>query len=74
MLTLDIEFPGISQVGLGVNKFAQEILDNINITNADPFMRPGFADGISPDVGAAANGYAAGAQKVGSDAVTRLGA
>jgi hypothetical protein len=74
MLTLDIEFPGISQVGLGVNKFAQEILDNINITNADPFMRPGFADGISPDVAAAANGYAAGAQKVGSDAVTRLGA
>lgn len=42
LLTLDIEFPGLSQVGVGVNKFAQSILDTINLTKADPFMRTAF--------------------------------
>ena len=42
LLTLDIEFPGLSQVGVGVNKFAQRILDSINLSKADPFMRTAF--------------------------------
>lgn len=43
VLNLDIEFTGISQVGLGVNRFAQSILDRIATTNADPYMAEGFA-------------------------------
>lgn len=72
ILTLDIEFTGISQFGLGVNKFAQQILDNINTTNADPFMRPSFVTEVGSDVAAAANGYEPGLEKLGTDAVTRM--
>lgn len=60
MLTLDIEFAGISQYGMGVKQFAQGILESINIQNADPTMRPSFVDAITPDVTAAAEeGYKA---------------
>lgn len=73
ILTLDIEFAGISQVGDGVNAFAQQILDSINITNADPFSKPAFVDNISADVEAASTtGYKAWTEKVGSTAVTRM--
>lgn len=72
MLTLDIEFTGISQFGLGVNAFAQTILDGINTTNADPFMRPSFVNSVSANVAAAANGYESGLEKLGAEAVTKL--
>lgn len=73
ILTLDIEFTGISQYGLGVNQFAQSILDNIRTTNADPFMKPSFADKISADVEAASTtGFKAWTEKVGSDAVSNM--
>jgi hypothetical protein len=73
MLTLDIEFSGISQYGLGVNQFAQTILDSINTTNADPFMRPAFVNKISPDVAAAnTNGYKSWTEAVGRTAVTNM--
>ena len=73
MLTLDIEFSGISQYGLGVNQFAQTILDQINTTNADPFMRPAFTNKISPDVDAAnTNGYKSWTEAVGRTAVTNM--
>ena len=42
VLNLDIEFSGISQVGIGVNRFAEQILRKINIQDADPFDRPEF--------------------------------
>lgn len=74
ILTLDIEFTGLSQYGLGVNKFAQTILDQISTTNADPSMRASFIDRVSADVLAAANGYRNDLQKVGTQAVTRMGA
>ena len=73
MLTLDIEFSGISQYGLGVNQFAQTILDSINTTNADPFMRPAFVNKISADVAAAnTNGYKSWTEAVGRTAVTNM--
>ena len=75
LLTLDIEFAGISQYGLGVSQFAQSILDNINTVNADPYMNPSFLDQISPDVSAAAEtGYKAWTETVGASAVSSLGA
>jgi hypothetical protein len=73
ILTLDIDFTGISQTGIGVVSFAQQILDNINITNADPFMRPSFIDGVSADVAAQANaGYKNWAEQVGKTAVSKI--
>ena len=74
MLTLDIEFSGISQTGLGVNQFAQSILNSINITNADPFMKSSFINRVSPDVAAVnTSGYAQGVDSVARSTVTNLG-
>jgi hypothetical protein len=72
MLTLDVEFTGVSQYGIGVNLFAQNILKTINITHADPFMRPAFIDKISPDVAAIDGGYKKQVETMGSSAVTNL--
>lgn len=72
ILTLDIEFSGISQTGLGVRLFAQNILDRINTTNSDPFMKPAFAAGIHPDVEAVGSGYKAWTEEVGRSAVTSM--
>lgn len=72
ILTLDIEFTGISQYGLGVNKFAQTILEQTNIQNADPFMRPAFTDKVSPDVAAANKGYKNRLEETGSTSVTNM--
>ena len=73
ILTLDVEFAGIAQYGLGVNKFAQTILNNIRTTNADPFMKPAFAERIAPDVEAATGvGFRAWTEKVGSTAVSNM--
>lgn len=73
MLTLDIEFAGISQYGFGVNRFAQGILDNINITNADPNMKASFIEKISPDVDAAnTQGYKSTTEELGRKTVTNM--
>lgn len=73
MLTLDIEFSGISQTGLGVKQFAQNILTNINIQNADPFMRAPFVNRVSPDVAAAnTTGYDSWTETVGRTSVTNM--
>lgn len=73
VLTLDIEFTGISQYGLGINSFAQGILDGINTNNADPYMRPSFVPGVAADVAAANKGYKQRAEEVGTTAVTNMG-
>lgn len=72
ILTLDIEFTGISQTGLGVINFAQQILNKINITNADPFMKASFINKVSADVDAVNNGYKQWAETVGKTAVTNM--
>jgi hypothetical protein len=72
MLTLDVEFTGVSQYGIGVNLFAQNILKSINITHADPFMRPAAIDKIAPDVAAIDGGYKKQVETMGSTAVTSL--
>lgn len=75
MLTLDIEFSGISQYGMGVNQFAQQILNNINTLNSDPFMRPSFVNRVSPDVDAQnTTGYKSWTEKVGRTSVTNMSA
>lgn len=53
-----IEFTAISQVGLGVNTLAQKLLDEMNLSGANPNARPAFVDKISADVKAGDKGYA----------------
>ena len=72
VLTLDIEFTGISQYGLGVQNFAQQILNKINTTHADPFMKPSFVNKVSADVDAVNNGYKQWTETVGKTAVTNM--
>lgn len=75
MLTLDIEFAGVSQFGLGVNQFAQTILNNINTLNADPFMKAAFATKIAPDVAAVNTaGYESSVESLARNTVTNIGA
>ena len=74
ILTLDVEFSGISQVGFGVNSFAQNVLDSINILNADPFNRPSFVNKIAADVDAINDtGYKQGTENLSRTAVTNIG-
>ncbi len=69
ILTLTIPFTGISQYGLGVNLFAQKILDTINHTKANPYLTPSFVSDISSDVAKAAEGYKKGIENMGNNAV-----
>lgn len=69
MLTLTIPFTGISQYGMGVNLFAQKILDGINMVKSNPYLRPEFIEDISADVKAAAEGYKKNVEDLGASAV-----
>lgn len=67
---LNIEFSSITQVGLGVNRFAQQLLDDINIVNANPYMRKAFIEKIDSTVSAHnKTGYEAGTEKLGTEAL-----
>lgn len=68
---INIEFTAITQFNLGANALAQRILDNINITNANPYLRPAFIDGVSADVEAQNVGYRNRAETLGATALNR---
>lgn len=70
MSTLAIPFTGISQYGLGVNVFAQQILDNIRMANANPFNKPAFLQSIHADVAAATENYKSSVENLGSSVVS----
>ncbi len=67
--TYDITFTALTQFGLGVDQFAQTLLDGINITGANPYLRPAFINDISADVKAAAAGYENQAEALGASAM-----
>ena len=69
ILNLSIEFSAITQYGFGVNAFAQRLLDNINLLNANPYLRPGFIQDIHSDVLATNSGYKQGAEDMGQSAI-----
>jgi hypothetical protein len=50
---LSIKFSGVSQTGNGVRAFAQTLLDKVNLTNANPYLRPAFVNDIDVNVKAA---------------------
>lgn len=55
---IQVNFTALQQVGAGVNAVAQNVLDGINIMNANPNLRASFIKEIAPDVLSAVNGYA----------------
>jgi hypothetical protein len=75
LTSLNIEFTGISQFNLGSNILAQTLLDNINITNANPYLRPAFVNGIDPKVdtnGIGSTGYNSGITNMAGVALNKV--
>ena len=68
-----IEFTGIASSNLGVRAFAQALLSQINLANANPYLAPAFIEGVEADVAAAAVGYQVGAEALGASAVISRG-
>lgn len=54
---IQVTFSAVTQYGLGVNEYAQKVLDSLNLANANPLNAPSFVDSIDADVSAAGNGY-----------------
>lgn len=70
LTTLTITFSALSQYNLGTNAFAQQILDGINLQNANPYLQPAFIQGLSADVASAtASGYIQGIQTESTNAL-----
>lgn len=61
-----IETTGVAQFNLGTNVVAQKLLDDMNITNASPLLRPAFITERTADAKAATNGYAEGVASMAS--------
>lgn len=68
MPELSIEFTALTQVGMGVDLLAQKLMDNLNITNANPNMRSAFIQEIAEDVKAVEQGYNARINDIAQDA------
>jgi hypothetical protein len=58
LLELSIEFTALTQKSNGVDYWAQQVLNTIKITDANPYMRDAFFKDIYADVQAANTGYA----------------
>jgi hypothetical protein len=71
LTSLSVPFAGISQYNLGGNVLAQRLLDNINIVNANPYLRPAFVSGVTPDIEAQKTGYASKVANMASTAINR---
>ncbi len=70
LLTLSIEFTALTQTGVGVRSLAQSLLDNMNRSNANPYLRPAFINNIDSDVAAAQDTYANTIATVADSAIT----
>lgn len=58
ILELQITFSAITKVGYGVNVYAQQLLDELNLIGANPSLAPAFVDAIDADVASQEVGYA----------------
>ena len=70
ILTLTIPFTGLSQYGLGPKMLAQQILDQMRKTNADPFRMPAIVQGVAASMTDAPKGYKQGLEDLGANAVS----
>jgi hypothetical protein len=66
---LSIGFTGVYQSGVGVDLFAQAILNSLNLNNANPNLRPAFAKGIHSDVFATGRGLTGNMNDLSSTAL-----
>lgn len=55
---IQVTFSAITQYGVGVNEYAQKILDSLALTNANPMNAPAFMDAVNADVIKQEVGYA----------------
>lgn len=58
LVEMSIGFTAITQVGTGVDKFAETILQSLTLNGASPNLQPAYLNRISEDVKAASTGYA----------------
>lgn len=70
LLKLSIPFAATTQVGLGVNILAQQLLDRINMANSIPYLRKAMVDGVHSDVEAASVGLRQDIETLGREAVS----
>lgn len=54
---LQVQFSALTQVGYGVDQFAQRLLDQMALNNMNPNLHAAFVQEVDPDVKAAAQGY-----------------
>lgn len=68
-LELSIEWSAVTQTGAGVVKFAQKLMDQINLANANPNMRKAFMQAVTADVSSnfGAGAYTKNEAAVGTD-------
>lgn len=57
ILEISVTFSAITQVGYGVDTYAQKLLDDLNLVGANPMLAPAFVDGIDADVVSKEVGY-----------------
>jgi hypothetical protein len=67
--SIDVTFTGIAQFGLGVDYFCQQLLSGINLTGANPHLRPAFVDRIDADILAARKGYEDNVETLGAESL-----
>lgn len=68
---LTIEFTALTQRSNGVDYWAQQILNTIKITDANPYMRDAFYKDIAADVQRANTGYAKSVEDVRDAAIAK---
>ena len=66
---LQVDFTAMTQVGFGVNRLAQKLLNQMNRAGMNPYTHKAFMDGVTADVAASGNGYADSLDKRARDRI-----
>lgn len=70
---MSVEWTSIAQYGLGVNAFAQQLFDKIQLAGAMPSLRPSAIQAIGADVDAVQPGYKHNVEDLGKTAIQAVG-
>ena len=70
LLQISVPMAGFAQVGVGVNIFAQSLLDSVSKLKTASDSRPAFIDEIDTDVSAVERGYAEDIENFDEDAIS----
>lgn len=65
-----VEFSAITQVGRGVDNFAQRLLNEMTLTGANPNLRNAFVDQITADIKAGTSGYVEAIKQASASAIS----